>query len=217
MKKDNLISLSVATSFAWIIGWGVAWVQSYISFVVVIVTSLGLIAFLSICIKRFSDPENLLLPHLRNLPYDDADGSYPEYKGQVRTHYKILNRGALDSKSWKLYIARNNSGELSIVDKNGFSFSSKKEGTLIPTHGERGFFVPSIIQGDDRYDNFNGLMLVRIIYTNVRDKKYCTCRLYNNGKEQDAYINTEAEEKKILMKVNMNRECKDCRWVKLVK
>lgn len=37
----------------------------------------------------------LLLPHIRNTDYRDADGSYPEYKGQVRTHYKILNRGDL--------------------------------------------------------------------------------------------------------------------------
>ncbi len=80
-----------------------------------------------------------------------------------------------------------------MVDEKGFSFSSKKEGTLVPAYGERGFFVPSILRHDDRYDNFNGLMLARLIYTDSMDKEYCTCQCYNNGIENGTYINTEAE------------------------
>ena len=153
------------------------------------------------------------------MPYEDADGAYPKYKGQIRTHYKILNRGDLDSDWWAMDIAINDSGKWSVVDKNGFSFSSKKEGLLVPAHGERGFFVPSIIQGDDRYDNFNGpQMLVRIRYEDDMDKEYCTCRYFNEGIEQERYINTKREEGKKIFFKNVDRKgkCKDCRWDKSV-
>ena len=129
-----------------------------------------LTVFLVVALKflsRDDEPYPLLLPHLRNMPYEDADGSYPEYKGQIRTHYKILNRGDLDSDWWAIDIA--------IKDGNGWkpilnwSFSSKKEGLLVPAHGERGFFVPSIIRGDDRYEN-KGQMLVRISIKMIRIK-----------------------------------------------
>jgi len=118
-----------------------------------------------------------------------------------------------------MYIARNNSEKWSVVDKNGFSFSSKKEGTIVPAHDERGFFVPSILRHDDGYDNFNGLMLVRILYTDVMDKEYCTCQRYNNGIENGIYINTEAEGRKrgFFKRVNSEGKCKDCRWEKLEK
>lgn len=177
-----------------------------------------LTAFLLFALKflsRDDGPCPLLLLHLRNMPYEDADGAYPKYKGQIRTHYKILNRGYLDSIWWAIDIA--------IKDENGcetilnWSHPSKKEGLLVPAQGERGPFVPSILQEDDRYEN-KGLMLVRIRYTDVMSKEYCACRYFNDGIEQGAYINTELENRKkeFFKKVNSKGKCKDCRWEEYV-
>lgn len=60
MKKDILIASSVTIFFAWVIGWGVAWVQSYISLVAFIVSSLVLIVILCIGIKYFSEPDSMV-------------------------------------------------------------------------------------------------------------------------------------------------------------
>lgn len=160
----------------------------------------------------------LLLPYLANTVYEDADGSYPKYKGQVRTHYKIVNTGDLEPKTWTFDILRKDGKKWAIIE--GFSFSSKKEGTLIWEHGERGPFVPSILRHDDKYEN-NGLMLVRIIYIDVREREYCTCQLYDKGIPQDAYINSEEERRKWmrfkLLKIHGKGKCKNCRWERWVK
>jgi len=222
MKKDAWINIFVSSIIGWlmVVGGGGGYFMAIDKVFLAYWLGVPVILFviMLICIKIFSDPEDysLLLPHLKNLPYDDTDGAYPEYKGQNRTHYKILNRGDSDPKSWKLCVARKEEEEW--VELKNLVFSSKKEGTLVPAPGERGFFVPSILTRDDRYDFNNSMMLVKIIYTDVMDKRYCTCQLYNNGKVQDTYINTEEERRKKLFLKNVDSEgkCKDCRWEKLV-
>lgn len=167
------------------------------------------------CLSRDDEPFPLLLLHFKNMPYEDANGDYPQHKGQVKTHYKIINRGDLDSMSWKIDIARNDgNGWETILN---WSYPSKKEGLLVPAQGERGPFVPSILQDDDRYEN-KGLMLVRIRYIDVMGNEYCACRYFNDGIVQGAYINTELENRKKAFFKNVDRKgkCKDCRWEKLV-
>lgn len=155
----------------------------------------------------------LLLPHLANIIYEDVDGTYPEYKGQTRTHYKIINKGDLEPKKWTFDILIKEKEEGKWMELKGFSFVSKKEGTLIRPHSERGFFVPSILLKDNRYDN-NDLMLVKVSYTDVMDKKYCTCQWYNKGVPKGSYINSEEEKRKItfLRFLRKDGNCKNCEF-----
>ena len=186
---------------------------SLIPFILLVAFFVFALRFLSGEDEPYPPPYPLLLPHLQNMVYEDVNCDYPQHKGQVKTHYKILNRGHSDSMSWKIDIARKDgNGWETILN---WSRSSKKEGLLVPALGERGPFVPSILQKDDRYEN-KGQMLVRIRYTDVRGKQYCTCQSYQDGIEEGTYINTELKNrgKKFFKNVDMKGNCKDCRWEK---
>ena len=58
----------------------------------------------------------LLLPYLANTVYEDADGAYPQYKGLVRTHYKIVNTGDLEPKTWTFDILRKDGKKWTIME-----------------------------------------------------------------------------------------------------
>ncbi len=216
-KQDVWWTLLIPAIVSCMVFWGV----SIMPFPIdnpnyLLIPPILLAAFLAFALKflsRDDEPYPLLLLHVKNMVYEDANGDYPQHKGQVKTHYKVLNRGDLDSMSWNIDIARKERD--SWVPVLDFSHSSEDEGLLVPAHGERGPFVPSILQDDDRYEN-DGLMLVRIRYEN--DKELCTCQCYNNGMPQGRYINTEKEKRKRAFFKNVDRKgkCKDCRWEKLV-
>ncbi len=153
----------------------------------------------------------LLLLHLANLVYEDFDGAYPKYKGQIKTHYKIINKGELEPKDWRFDVFRKEDTQW--IELKGFSFVSKKEGTLIRPQSERGPFIPSIILHDRRYDN-DGLMLVKVSYTDSMDKKYCTCQYYDKGIPAGTYLNSEEERRKntFIKFLRINGNCKPCIW-----
>ena len=79
MKKDGWIGLGIAIVIPGIIGLGMAYMRSYINFVLFLFCSLVLIIFFLICIEFFSEPEKVrvveMLREFIKPLIDDSDGA----------------------------------------------------------------------------------------------------------------------------------------------
>ena len=104
MKEENLIALSITIFFAWVIGWGVVWVQSYISAAWYIGSSLVLLAILFFFVKYFSKREEK--KHFANL-LDELNHNKKKTEKEERDSYHFSAYDEAKKSKYLLHLSEN--------------------------------------------------------------------------------------------------------------